>query len=190
MTKEFDEMLGRTLETALGIPEDERGGAMQSGVVQGQPTSALDAVERLFKRPVKLGGEPATSGPVEEPPVPHMVLPEGYAAVPEVRGYEYLMEALMRAYLQAATGKGKDRHTTTAVGFQPWHLQPTMNSARQIGPGGPAFQAMKKAQEAVTLAGNKDFERAMAEALGIIHYGAVLYWLLDEMGGVANGGGG
>jgi hypothetical protein len=63
----------------------------------------------------------------------------------------------------------------------PWHHQPILVNARQVGPGGPAMQVMKKAGESVTMAGNLNFASAKAEALGAIVYAAALYKLYEEM---------
>lgn len=71
----------------------------------------------------------------------------------------------------------------------PWEQQPILANARQVGPGGPANQVMKKAQESVTMSGNKNFKGAKAEALGAIIYAAALYRLYEEMEAVHGDGG-
>jgi len=98
-----------------------------------------------------------------------------------VEGYDTLGYILRQAYAQAAIGKGSKRHAKGVVGFMAWHFQPILANARQVGPGGPAFQVMKKTQESVTMAGNKDFAAAKAEALGAIVYAAALYQIYHEM---------
>ncbi len=191
-TIEFDKLLSDTLVAELGIPEDEHGGAMQGGIVQ-EVHSGND-VGDVSPRPVRVSpalgagyGKTATSGNIEETIKPLRTLPDGYDAMPAVPGYEVLSGILSAAYQQAATGKGKDRHSTGPLGFQPWHLQPIMSIGRQVGPGGHAYQIAKKAQESVTMQGNGNFAGAKAEALGAIVYAAALYRLYLEME-AANGG--
>lgn len=104
-------------------------------------------------------------------------VPPGHAPTP----YGELERILKLAFDQAANGKGRERHAMGPVGFRPWDRQPILENARQVGPGGPALQIMKKAQESVTMAGNKNFAGAKAEALGAIVYAAALYKLFEEM---------
>lgn len=100
----------------------------------------------------------------------------------EPYGYNELERILKLAFQQASTGKGRERHAFSPAGiFMPWDQQPILANARQIGPGGPAMQVMKKAGESVTMAGNKNFAGAKAEALGAIVYAAALYKLYEEM---------
>jgi hypothetical protein len=96
-------------------------------------------------------------------------------------GYEHLSRILGLAHSQSSAGKGKQRHATGPTGFKPWDRQPILEISRMVGPGYAAGQAMKKTQEAVTMAGNKNFSAAKAEALGAIVYAAALYKLLEEM---------
>ena len=98
-----------------------------------------------------------------------------------VAGYEQLYRILKLAYDQAASGKGKERHSVGPVGFRAWEDQPILANARQVGPGGPALQVMKKIQEAVTMAGNGNFTGAKAETLGAVVYAAAMFKLLEEM---------
>lgn len=98
-----------------------------------------------------------------------------------VEGYELLESILGKAYEQSAKGKGHARHAHSPVGFRPWHQQPILANARQVGPAGPAQQVMKKVQEAVMMSARGDFEGAKAEALGSIVYAAALYHLFLEM---------
>jgi len=95
--------------------------------------------------------------------------------------YAHLQRILALALAQAATGKGKERHAASPVGQRDWHDQPILSIARMVGPGGHAYQVAKKAQESVTMAGNKNFSGAKAEALGAIVYAAGLYKLYEEM---------
>ena len=97
-------------------------------------------------------------------------------ATMNVPGYEELMLALNAAYVQAAGGKGKERHARG----KPLHKQPIMKIARMVGPGYPTGQAMKKLQEAVGMMEKGNFEAAQAEALGAINYAAAFYILLGE----------
>lgn len=109
-----------------------------------------------------------------------------YATV-HVGGYDDLRMILDLALDQAASGKGRNRHAVGPVGFRPWADQPILANARQVGPGGPAMQVMKKVQEAVTMAGNGNLSAAQQEALGAIVYAAALFKLLREME-IANNG--
>jgi hypothetical protein len=87
----------------------------------------------------------------------------------DVQGYELLAGVLVRAYAQAAEGKGAQRH---AQG-QPFHAQPMQQLIRLYGIGFALGQAAKKAQEAQRLPTG---ERQVAELLGAINYlaGAVI----------------
>lgn len=87
-----------------------------------------------------------------------------------VPGYEMLAEVLKRAYLQAATGKGAERH---GGGGLPFERQPmTTINIEQGSIDGFLYQARKKALEAKRLPAG----RAQAELLGAINYlaGAVI----------------
>ena len=103
------------------------------------------------------------------------------AGASEAGPYSQLSRILDLAYGQSADGKGKERHSRGFVGPQPWENQPILVNARQVGPGGPALQVMKKTQEAVTMVGNERFGPAKAEILGAIVYAAALYKLVEEM---------
>jgi hypothetical protein len=96
-------------------------------------------------------------------------------------GYEHLSRILALAHSQSSTGKGKQRHATGSTGAKPWDRQPILEISRMVGPGYAAGQAMKKMQESVTMAGNKNLSAAKAEALGAIVYAAALYKLFEEM---------
>ena len=87
----------------------------------------------------------------------------------DVPGYERLAGVLIRAYAQAAEGKGAERH---AQG-QPFHAQPMQQLIQLYGVGFALGQAAKKAQEAPRL---PTVERQVAELLGAINYlaGAVI----------------
>lgn len=92
------------------------------------------------------------------------------------RDYSKLHQVLDLAFCQAAVGKGKDRHANG----RPFDRQPIMELGRMVGVGGPAFQAMKKLQEAVNMAKRGEIDAAKRELLGAINYSAAAYLLLDE----------
>jgi len=91
---------------------------------------------------------------------------------PAPAGYECLAEVLDAALMQAATGKGAERH----AGDRPFATQPMQEITRMVGVGFPLGQAMKKAQEAGTMASRGQTDAARRELLGAINYlaGAVL----------------
>lgn len=85
-------------------------------------------------------------------------------------GYEMLAAVLQRAYDQASTGKGKERHAGVGV---PFERQPmTTINIEQGSIDGFLYQARKKALESKRLPAG----RAQAELLGAINYlaGAVI----------------
>lgn len=85
-------------------------------------------------------------------------------------GYEKLADVLQRAFDQAASGKGKERHASDNV---PFEAQPMSAINRQLGSiDGFIYQAHKKSLEAKRL----PHGRAQAELLGAINYlaGAVI----------------
>lgn len=96
-------------------------------------------------------------------------------------GYEHLQRILALALVQAAHEKGKERHSVGFAGVRAWDKQPILEISRMSGPGGAAYQVMKKAQEAVTMVGKGNFAAAKAEVLGAIVYAAALHKLLEEM---------
>lgn len=87
-------------------------------------------------------------------------------------GYEDLAEVLDAALMQAASGKGAERH----AGGHPFAIQPMQEITRMVGIGFPLGQAMKKSQEAGTMASRGQTDAARRELLGAINYlaGAVL----------------
>jgi hypothetical protein len=93
-------------------------------------------------------------------------------AKPEVfdaPGYESLAHVLLRAYAQAASGKGAERHADG----RPFDEQPMQQLIALYGAGFALGQAAKKAQESQRL---PTTERKVAELLGAINYlaGAVV----------------
>lgn len=83
--------------------------------------------------------------------------------------YESLRDVLMRAYLQASDGKGKERHACDL----PFDEQPMQMLCRLYGPGFALGQAGKKMQEAQRLS----HDAAIRELLGAINYvaGAIIH---------------
>lgn len=90
-------------------------------------------------------------------------------------GYASLADVLNRAFAQAATGKGAERH---AQG-QPFARQPMQDLIRLYGVGFALGQAAKKSQESMRLPTK---ERKVAELLGAIVYisGAIISIEQDE----------
>lgn len=83
-------------------------------------------------------------------------------------GYEALADVLTRAYDQAATGKGAERHARG----EPFDEQVMQEGARRFGVGALLFQAFKKMEESQRL----PHDAAVRELLGAINYtaGAVI----------------
>lgn len=148
----------------------------EMGVEAFPEESLSDRLASVIKTETKI--------PASEPPV---FKARPAVAPPSNTPYGELERILKLAFNQAANGKGKERHATGPVGFRPWHQQPILENARQVGPGGPALQVMKKSQESVTMAGNRNFSGAKAEALGAIVYAAALFKLYEEMENASHG---
>ena len=91
-------------------------------------------------------------------------------------GYEKLSYVLKRAFDQAATGKGKERHANDL----PFHEQPMQQISNLLNsPHGMSFQAIKKIQEGLNM---PETERAVRELLGAIVYTAgIIIWLEENM---------
>lgn len=83
--------------------------------------------------------------------------------------YTELMAVLTRAYDQAATGKGHDRHADGKA----FKDQPMQTVCTLYGVGFALGQAAKKSQESMRM----DREAAVRELLGAINYlaGAVIF---------------
>ena len=98
------------------------------------------------------------------------------ATAPE--GYEALAHILDAALMQAADGKGSERHGNGL----PFTSQPMQSITGMVGLGFPIGQVMKKAQEAAGMASRGQTDAARRELLGVINYaaGAIL-----AMGGEA-----
>lgn len=95
------------------------------------------------------------------------------ALVLQAAGYECLSGVLDRAYNQAATGKGAERHADN----RPFDDQPMQHIARRRGVGFILGQADKKSEEAQGMLSRGEREKAVHELLGAIVYlaGAVIY---------------
>lgn len=87
---------------------------------------------------------------------------------PPANGYESLRDVLDRAFDQAASGKGAERHAQDL----PFEQQTMQKLIDLYGPGFALGQAAKKAQESQRLPAGRD----VAELLGAINYlaGAVI----------------
>ena len=85
-------------------------------------------------------------------------------------GYESLAAVLQRAYDQAASGKGAERHACS----RPFTEQPMQSISDLLGSHtGLLYQAMKKIQESERM----DIDAATRELLGAINYvaGAIIF---------------
>ena len=111
----------------------------------------------------------------------NITLPVQMLDLPHDEAYISLADVLKRAYEQAASGKGKERHGS---GNTPFEEQPMATINRQLGSiDGFIYQAHKKSLEAKRLPDG----RAQAELLGAINYlaGAVIAldtWAKQEGG--------
>lgn len=87
-------------------------------------------------------------------------------------GYAPLAAVLDGALMQAARGKGAERHGNGL----PFMDQPMLAITRMVGLGFPLGQCIKKSQEARGMAQRGDRDAARRELLGAIVYiaGAVL----------------
>lgn len=90
-----------------------------------------------------------------------------------VPGYTTLADILTRAYNQAATGKGADRHANEL----PFDKQPMQTIAAKHGVGFLLGQADKKMIEAHGMLRRDEQDKAVHELLGAINYvaGAILF---------------
>ena len=91
--------------------------------------------------------------------------------------FDALADVLAEALAQAASGKGAERHGNG----KNFLSQPIMEMGRMLGPAGPAFQVMKKTQEAAGMARRGSFASAKREMLGAIVYSSALVLLFEEM---------
>ena len=87
--------------------------------------------------------------------------------------YVKLEDVLNKAYLQAAEGKGKERHANE----NNFEDQPIITISKLLNSNdGPLFQAMKKIQESKRL----ERDRAINELLGAINYIAAAIIYLEQ----------
>lgn len=91
----------------------------------------------------------------------------------QVKGYEMLDDVLARAFDQAASGKGAERHANS----KPFHEQPMQKIADRRGIGFILGQADKKSEEAQGMLERGERDAAVRELLGAIVYlaGAVIF---------------
>lgn len=91
---------------------------------------------------------------------------------PAPAGYEDLAEVLTAALMQAANGKGSQRHGNGRA----FADQPMAEITRAHGLGFPLGQSEKKGREAAGMVARGEFDAARRELLGAINYlaGAVL----------------
>lgn len=91
----------------------------------------------------------------------------------EAPGYDMLASVLCRAFAQAASGKGAERHSSG----EPFEQQPICSINRVLGSiDGALYQVSKKGHEARRL----PRDRAVAELLGAINYLAACVILVEE----------
>jgi hypothetical protein len=133
---------------------------------------SIEALERLIE--TGLPNQEQTDQPAQQDRSPHT---EPVAT--SVPGYLSLSRVLIRAYEQAAKGKGAERH---AQGRR-FEEQPMQDLCDLYGVGFALGQAGKKAQESQRL----PRDRAVAELLGAIVYlaGAIVH--MERSEGPANG---
>lgn len=93
-------------------------------------------------------------------------------------GYEALGDVLHAAYVQAARGKGRERHADDKA----FDDQPIFGIAERRGLGFLLGQADKKSEEAQGMAHRNERARAQTELLGAIVYLAAAYLHLDKGG--------
>lgn len=151
----------------------------------------LDAAATHFQIddiPAPAPGTPAGTDPahgffVGDTPEP----PVAEEAAMDVPGYEQLAAVLLRAYDQAARGKGKERHANDL----PFHEQPIQVISDLLNnPGGLSYQAIKKIQEGMNM---PQRDRKVKELLGaIVYLSALIMWVEkqpeveDSFGSVAH----
>ena len=91
--------------------------------------------------------------------------------------YQPLRDVLDRAFEQASSGKGKERHATN----EPFEKQLICEISRRLHSfDGNIFQATKKMIESKRLFQMKEKDRAVNEILGAINYMAAAIILIEE----------
>lgn len=105
---------------------------------------------------------------MHDQPRPILLQPREGAFFLQATGYESLAMVLQRAFVQAAHGKGKERHAQGEA----FDHQVMQDMARRFGVGALLGQAFKKSEESQRL----PQDRAVNELLGAINYlaGAVI----------------
>lgn len=98
---------------------------------------------------------------------------DGYRWGNEPGEYAKLQDVLRRAFEQASTGKGKERH---AGSNEPFERQVICEVTRRLGEGYPLGQSVKKVYESQRLKG----QRGVAELLGAINYIAAAIITMEE----------
>ncbi|ATS92098.1 hypothetical protein HMSP1_54 [Sinorhizobium phage HMSP1-Susan] len=101
-----------------------------------------------------------------------------YVAPFATEGYHELARILADAFNDAASGKGKARHANNL----PWHEQPIITIGNFTGPGGTAFQAIKKIREALDMSRRNENSAAIREIHGAIVYAAATIYLVEARG--------
>ena len=102
-----------------------------------------------------------------------------YPITMDVSGYEPLAIILRNAYLQAAEGKGTERHNPHGFDFR---HQPICTIQDAVGSGFALGQALKKTQEAAGMLVRDEPEAAVRELHGAIVYLAAAVWHIEEGG--------
>lgn len=120
---------------------------------------------------------------VVHPPV--VLQPRQNAVYLQAEGYESLALVMQQAFIQAAHGKGKERHAKPG---EPFDQQMMQDMAKRFGVGALLSQAFKKSEESQRL----PLERGVNELLGAMVYlaGAVIARRAAEGAANDNGGSG
>lgn len=129
---------------------------------------------------MRLRGTPISTSELRQalvPSSPVQLQPRQDAIFLQAEGYETLALVLQRAFIQAAHGKGKERHANG----EPFTRQVMQDGARRFGVGALLFQAFKKSEESQRL----PLDRGVNELLGAIVYlaGAVIAREAQEAAG-------
>lgn len=121
------------------------------------------------EHPCRICGRSEVTNPAEAKKLDPVSVGDIFGPLPAHR-YDRLKEVLIRAFYQAATGKGEARH---GKGL-PFEKQPMQTISQSLDTNaGLLYQAAKKAQESKSL----DLDDAVFELLGAINYlaGAIIF---------------
>lgn len=149
-------------EVATGVPALRKSGKPRAARFWGNRGDAYDIiayrlhrVSEAEKKPVSYSENPYSK------PLADLTM--------DAPGYESLGQVLMQAYLQAAEGKGAERHADSKA----FDDQPMQLIQQLVGPGFALGQAIKKCQESQRM----DRDAAVRELLGAIVYiaGAIIH---------------